>query len=701
MNSLWFSKSVKVLFLLLLHILLNTQAFSQYFIKSNQDSTAFSRDSVILYIGYHSGIKEWQSSNDQIHWNSLPIGEDSIWIRIDSAAYYRLKLSVGDCDPVYSDHALVSFRAVPVNGTTALIEPIGGVYQFESGAILYVPPDAVETPVAVKIELFDSLGAISKLPFAADFGKSYGIGMSFETDQEEFVKPVRVRLPVPNYKVVDMPVVFQYNKKADLWSRYPGDLICSESKSFVEYTTTFPYSSRIHLIPGVFNSFTANTSGRTSEEEIDCKALIAKVKASAHDFQGKYKGDECYLTMETRDVNFPLCSDSINWKDLIMEIGKDCRVDLTHHVKNCLKNGETTTMTISASIAGIPLKDQHITVSFDPYLSSPGTTFPLVTNSEGKVSFPVKCSKDNFSGSLSYRLHYEYYLSVQEVSEGSRTEIIHRDLITGSLEGSATFRLCPYPYALQINAHCTLGLYPGETCTPDAWCVDQYGDRIDCPGIQFVILPSYTGLGSISYDEQSGLITANKGGVGKIKAFTPTLESQELDIPVFFQGSLLIEDYKDYANDWYDIMCGCPKDKVNDPEFRYYQVSYIGSMHISLLPSAYKTAPPTIIMTGNSITTYTIESPICNDATFQDSFRSLEANAIAPTLWRAATSEEVLSGDVFQILITYKNFRLEPVVIKFNTVYINHQNLFELSQSGDFIPESCIGRVNNLFLQLY
>jgi hypothetical protein len=650
---------------------------------------------VILYIGDHSGIKEWESSNDLIHWNSLPLSEDSIWIRIDSSAYYRLKLSVGTCDPVYSDNALVSFRAVPVNGTKALLEPIGGVYQFESGVTLYVPPGAVEATVQVKIELYDSLGSDSKLPFTADFGKNFGVGMMCETNQEEFLKPVRVRLPVPNYKVVDMPVVFQYDKKADLWSRYPGDLLCSESKSYVEFTSTSPHSVRIHLIPEVFNSFIENPGGKISPPDTVCRQLLADIKAEAYDFTGTYKGNDCYLSMETRTVNFPLCAGFYNWKDLIMEIGKDCKVNLSHNVKDCLKNGETTTMIISASIAGMPLKDQHIIVSFPPGLTSPGTTFPLVTNSDGKASFPIKCSVDNFSGLLSYRLHYEYYLSVQEVSEGSSSEIIHRDSITGSLEGSATFRLCPYPYAVNINSNCG-GLYPGQSCQASANCVDQYGARIDCD-IQIVTTPSYTGTGTISIDENF-TVTALRGGVGNIKAVTPTLESQELSIPVAFQGSVAIHDSKDYTKDWYDIMCGCPEDKVGDPDFRYYKVDYTGSMHITLLPSISEFAPPTIKMTGSSETVYTIKSPICGNASFTDTFTSLTGDALAPTLGRQPTSKEIFSGDWFQILITYANFRGELVAITFNAVYNGNQ--FDLIQSGDYIPESCIGRISGLFLQL-
>jgi hypothetical protein len=701
MNNFTVRGSVYFVAVSVLFSFLFTEASAQYFVKTKLDSTAFTLDSVVLTIDDPSGLFEWQKSTDTVTWKDIQHSDDSLWIRIDSSAFYRLKLTVENCDPVYSDMALVSFRSIVVDGNTFILEPEGGVYSLPSGARIVAPPGAVATPVPVKIELLDSLGAISKLPFTADFGKNFGVGMTCETDEEEFLKPVRVRLPVPNYKVVDIPVVFQYNKKSDLWSRYPGDLLCSQCKSFVEFTTTLPHSTRIHLIPDVFNTFAANPGGRTNDKNIDCKTLLADIKAEAYDFTGTYKGNDCYLSTETRSVNFPLCADQFNWKDLITEIGKDCKVNLTHQVKDCLKNGETTTMTIIASIAGMPLKDQHITVSFDPYLSSPGTTFPLVTNSEGKVSFPVKCSVDNFSGSLSYRLDYEYYLSVQEVSEGSVSEIIHRNKINGSLEGSATFRRCPYPYALMIDKDCGDMLYPSQHCQASAWCLDQYGNRIDCPGIEIVIMPSYTGTGAISIDENF-MVTAQKGGVGTLKAIAPNfgLESQEISIAVGFEGTLAINDYKDYVNDWYDIMCGCPEDKVGDPDFRYYKVTYTGSMEISLWPSVDKSAPPTLTMVGWASTYYDIESPIgCHDDSFTENLTSLVADVIDPALGRQPTSEEVFKGNAFQIVIAYENFRSELAAIKFNASFNGAG--FSLTQSGDFIPESCVGRIYNQSLVLY
>ena len=94
---------------------------------------------------------------------------------------------------MYSDNAQVSFRAVDVTGTTALIEPIGGVYQFESDATLYVPTGAVETTVPVKIELYDSRGALSKLPSETWVFSTSDTGLIASTGKEE--RAIMARYP--------------------------------------------------------------------------------------------------------------------------------------------------------------------------------------------------------------------------------------------------------------------------------------------------------------------------------------------------------------------------------------------------------------------------------------------------------------------------------------------------------------------------
>ncbi|MDZ7607097.1 MAG: hypothetical protein U5K79_16255 [Cyclobacteriaceae bacterium] len=673
-----------------------TDANAQYFVKTKIDSNTFTLDSVVLTVGNASGIFEWQKSTDTLTWKPLQHMEDSLWIRIDSSAFYRLKLSVENCDPVYSDIALVSFRSVIVNGNTFLLEPEGGVYSLSSGIRVVVPPGAVRESITVSVSLLDSLASKSQIPLEADTAKSFGAGILIITANDELLKPIRIRVPVPKYESDDIPVLFQFDNTSDSWEKKPADFICSQQQKFIEFPTSYLNSSRIHLIPDVL-SF-SQTGGRVAEDK--CREGLIRIETSAHDYIGSLAGKECFVTKDELQVTFLECNNQ-KASAIIQEIGKNCRPNVSHTLaKDCLEAGERTTLEITVTIGGMPLKGQNVKITVPNGLTT--DYLNKLTSSEGKASFSIGCTVPKFSGSLSYSVDYKYFLSVVTASDGTQSEASNQHPVSDSYTKSASFRQCPYPYTLQIITDCPGGLYPGQTCKASAWCQDQYGDPIDCGSdIQITEVPSYTGSGAISIVEQSGMIIANKGGVGKIKAVTSTLESQELSLPVAFQGSVDINDTKDYTKDWYDIMCGCPEDKVNDPDFRYYKVTYIGSMQISLWPSIYESAPPTIQMTGSSVTSYSIVSLICNDASFTENFSSMVADAIDPALGRQPTSEEVLSGNAFQILIAYQNFRSELVTIKFNAGYIWNTSSIDLYQSGDFIPESCIGRINSLFLKLY
>src|SRR5665648_71657 len=137
-------------------LLIGSNVFSQYYVKTKGDSLAFEADSIVLTIDNLPGIINWEVSSDSLTWESINNYNDTMWVRIDSSAYYRAVLMDGTCYPVESSVALVGFKSIQVSGNSITIDSLGGVFSFSSGIKIIVPPGAVKEGVTFLLDLLNS-----------------------------------------------------------------------------------------------------------------------------------------------------------------------------------------------------------------------------------------------------------------------------------------------------------------------------------------------------------------------------------------------------------------------------------------------------------------------------------------------------------------------------------------------------------------
>ena len=81
----------------MLFFFIEINAYPQYFVKVKNDSVRFVQDFVVLAIESGPGDITWEVSKDSLTWTSLDQNDDSLFIRIDSSAYYRAVLTDGTC----------------------------------------------------------------------------------------------------------------------------------------------------------------------------------------------------------------------------------------------------------------------------------------------------------------------------------------------------------------------------------------------------------------------------------------------------------------------------------------------------------------------------------------------------------------------------------------------------------------------------
>lgn len=230
-------KSINVFNLVILFLLIEINAYSQYFVKSGGDSISFEIDSVILALDDTAGDLNWESSKDSLTWESINQTSDSLVIRIDSSAYYRAVLNSENCANLNSDVALVSFKSVNITGKSITIDSTGCVYIFSSGIKLIVPPGAVNKNVTFSLDLLDIDQANLKIPLDVFSGRAFCAGLYCEPAVTSFLKPIRIRVPAINYQNVDIPYVYLHNSSSNSWAQFLETLTCSENEKFIEFST--------------------------------------------------------------------------------------------------------------------------------------------------------------------------------------------------------------------------------------------------------------------------------------------------------------------------------------------------------------------------------------------------------------------------------------------------------------------------------
>ncbi len=644
-------KPVKILFLILICSFFEINALSQYYVKIKTDSIGFEIDSVILAVDSLPGLVNWEISKDSLTWEPLNETNDTLYIRINDEAYYRAVYYESTCYPVKSDVALVSFKSIEVTGTSVIIDPTGGVYFLPSGIKLIVPPGAVEENVTVSFDLLDSINADLKIPFDGDTGKGFCASFYCEPSEIQLLKPIRVSVPALNYKHADIPFVYIYNTLSDTWSQYTGTLTCSENEQFIEYTTDELFSARIELIKDVF---AFNESPLKSTQEIDCHELLVEIKSRAYDYAGQLASGECYVVDETLSIEFTACQGSPVATAHIREIGKKCKPVITSSIdKECLTNGETTTLLINVSIGGMPLDSQQVYIELPNGLSAESTY--LITDNSGNAKFNIICNVDNLDiDEITYNVHTQYYLEIIEASADGETEINKKDQKTSEISGTQKIG-CTRINVVDLSGGGNTQLKVGETDQLSCECFDQDGNKIDCGEVEYSIVPgsSYPGGEAVSFDPSSGLVTALLPGVTAIQATASGVVSYfNIAYTVAYEGTLVFDGVTDHDNQY--GWCGCLEDKEN-PLTNYwitmYSVSYEVDLKLYFWLGTNKAYIPSGDVEGQNTYKYEIaEESLCNNAFWFEQVDGFKTKAIAAT-------QDILLGTEFDFDYYYYDYR--------------------------------------------
>jgi hypothetical protein len=690
-------KSVKTIFLIIFCLLTEINSFSQYYVKFKGDSIGFEVDSVILTIdNLHSTIN-WEVSKDTLTWESLNNNTDSLWVRIDSSAYYRAKLTEGTCAPTYSKVAMVSFRSVYVTGNSVTIEPAGGVYFLASGIKLIVPPGAVKENVTISLDLLDKKNADLKIPIDAYPDNIFCTGIYCEPAETKFLKSIKIILPAINYKRVDIPFVYQYDSTSISWSQNTGPLTCSENEKFIEFSTDTLLSSRIELIKDVFGF--SKSSGKSKDDKIDCHELLAQVVTRAHDYSGKLNSGECHAVKEQLIVRFPECPGKPEGKALVQEIGDDCKPlvedDMAQNIR-CLKNGQTATITIAVTIGGIPLVNQEIIF----YSIPTGLTMTKTTDKTdniGTAQFDVKCNVDNFSGTIYYKVNYDYLSELIYASAEGVSDSIKNGEKPGTVFNEHYIDICPYlttVYLNEINGNNASQLHKGDKRQLTCNCYDQNGNSIDCGKVEYYIVPgmSYPSGSTVSVDASSGLITAVTPGVSYVQAKASGITStSSYYCSVAYEGGLDLSGITDH--NIYQA-CGCKQDYNSTGQWEWYIVNWKVTLHLSFWLNGIDQTPYGDIQGANSYV-YTISNSLCKDTTIYEPVDGFDPEELGKT-FSTGTIQEIISGEEFSLDYCWWDYRgwgsLQELILNC-TMDIDDPEVINVHVDY-FWPHACVLRLN-------
>jgi len=163
--------AMKKILLSLILVLIAGASYSQ-FVVNKEDTTFFNNDSVIFITDNIRGALQWQVSKDSINWNNIQGATyDSLIIKVDSSAVYRLMAKEGTCDPVYGDTMFVKKNTNPVVGKFIIVlEPDVWAKNIDSTKI-----DSIYLPFHSNAFIGKTLGAGYYLVTEAGEGALYRI----------------------------------------------------------------------------------------------------------------------------------------------------------------------------------------------------------------------------------------------------------------------------------------------------------------------------------------------------------------------------------------------------------------------------------------------------------------------------------------------------------------------------------------------
>lgn len=676
---------LKAAFFILLSLLTEINVFSQYFIKSGKDSLGFEIDTAILCIDEIPGTIDWQVSKDTITWRSLNNSNDTLWVRIDSTAYYRAVTSEGTCYPVNSGAALVGFRSIQAAGNNITIDPAGGVYSSSNGIKIIVPPGATNENVTVSFELLDSLSAAAKLPLDVFVGKAFCIGLYCEPELIHFLKPVRIIVPASKYSYTDLPFIYLYNASAGLWNQYYGPMTCSEEEHYIEFTSQDLSPARIELIRNVHNSF----GKKGIQVGPVCQRGTIGILNKSHDQIGSFTGSECQVASNYVEVEFKECEGKPVSKDYVHEISFKCVPEISAKIdKTCFKTAnEEATITFKVSIGGLPLENVKIEVKLPVgFVIVKGGNIP--TDDLGLLEVVIKSTVDNASGEITYKANPEYFLKVVEVSGPEGAEKHEEFPKTYPLSGKIVIE-CPVVF-LWLNGPTNFLKDVGDTYSLKAACSG-------CDSINYFIFQEIGNTGVATVNSRTGEVKFNKPGLVYFYAQFADIKSNVIGFSVSYQGILLVSKKINWNN--YNSGCCCPL----DDRWNCWIMTYEGELHFKFwLDINVNKRAIGILAKGCEKVIYTITEPSnCRSETFN----LLKRSGLRVT---DVTTSEIIAGEQFNLDLDYDRWPSDEICNQIEGATPFHDP-FGISLWGNlssgvvditrimYIPEECVDRVYGSF----
>ena len=386
-------------------------AMSQYFLKLKTDSIGLETDSVMLFTGEYRGEMIWQVSSDLINWSDLDLHSDTIVIGIDSTAYYRAVVKEGTCNLVVSDTAYVIEQLTITENSEFTVDSGGGVFLLPSGIKVKIPPGAVTGPTEIKVEAFDWDGVNDLAEAPCNENSTYITGFSIESSQLNFLKPVKVRMPVSAVPINCLPVLFELRDESSGWQFSKQQIIVRPQNHFIEFVLNNLEQENTGLKNTVTNSvvnFFLNLYGNIFLGEDSCREKDYDAYTNEPDYQ---HSSGCIIIKTQVDITYKECKPSQMESFIAQELTKECAVSLTilpmEHI--LARKNEPQKVSLKTMIQNEPLSNQSITVrSVDDIVI---ISQPQETDAEGNTYFEFYSTSNNGPGRIFITVNYFYYLT--------------------------------------------------------------------------------------------------------------------------------------------------------------------------------------------------------------------------------------------------------------------------------------------------
>jgi uncharacterized protein (TIGR02145 family) len=492
---------VKILKYILIAIVLlvsEQNILSQYYLKVKSNTTSLESDSALIFVNGYRGTINWQASSDLINWVSLNKHNDTLGVRIDSSAYYRATIIEENCNPVMSDTAFLIEKLTITNSNQFTVESTGGVFLLPSGIKVKIPKGVVIKP---KVVILNTICAdsINKLAVMSNTEyQSFLSGISIATDTFNFRKPIKIKIPIKNLDMKNLPVLYELNNEHDAWLFSNKSMIVNIPNKFVEIIvkgsnqkTTTKGKKSDPADFNIFEYFFIKYSGEFFEPWFEDPCRWGRYNAVTKDYDYVNSGG-CSVVQTKNELIYYDCDGSPSSSYEATKINPSCVPDLDVYPRGCkkVKKGEQGSKKLTTEIGGLPLPNQKIDISKSDNLSAPEQ---ITTGSDGSVSLDVKGLEIGY-GSILLSVSFDYYSTSTRASGIGLRESNTYDRILKQREYSTCFTVYDVPKVETgsvSNIQCTTANVSGVV-------IDSCYDKISERGVEVNGKKYQSGMGSFS-----------------------------------------------------------------------------------------------------------------------------------------------------------------------------------------------------------